>query len=218
MTAPSPSRTGSGASGGARRDHRAAGGRGGVPGVGAGAARGGGAVPRRQRPIGDDQATELLLAFGRLLRGNRQGDGMPSHLKAQFVKGLLAPRHVGALAVVALYGPLTVSELASREGLALSTASLLVTQLSQAGLVERSEDAHDRRRTVVTVAPAFRRESEAAIESKLAPLRRALARMGVRRATALLEGVGILVEEITGNGGPASTGGERSHGREECSR
>jgi DNA-binding MarR family transcriptional regulator len=181
MTAPSLSRTGSGASGDARRD---------------------------------DQATELLLAFARLLRGHRHGDGMPSHLKAQFASGLLAPRHVGALAVVALYGPLTVSELASREGLALSTASLLVTQLSQAGLVERSEDANDRRRTVVSVAPAYRRESEAALESKLAPLRRALARMGTRRATALLEGVAILVEEITGNGGSAADGA-RPHDREE---
>ncbi|HUA94022.1 MAG TPA: MarR family winged helix-turn-helix transcriptional regulator [Acidimicrobiales bacterium] len=202
MTTPSLSRTGSGAPRDARTD---------LPG--AAAARAGG------RPACDDQATELLLALGRLLRGHRHGDAMPRRLKAQFKDGLLAPRHVGALAVVALYGPLTVSELASREGLALSTASLLVTQLSQAGLVERNEDSEDRRRTVVSVAPAFRRESEAALESKLAPIRRALSRMGTRRATAMLEGLAILVEEITGSGGTSpGTDGVAPHGREEVSR
>ena len=202
MTTPSLPRTGSGAPGAARPDPSRA-----AVGPGAG------------RPASDDQATALLLALGRLLRGHRHGEGMPRRLKELFEGGSLAPRHVGALAVVALYGPLTVSELAGREGLALSTASLLVTQLSQAGLVERSEDAEDRRRTVVSVAPAFRRESEAALESKLAPIRRALARMGTRRATATLEGLEVLVEEITGSGGtPPGTDAVALHGREEVSR
>ena len=40
------------------------------------------------------------------------------------------------------------------------------------------------------------------LESKLAPLRRALARMGPQRAEAMLEGISILVEEVTGPGGP----------------
>jgi DNA-binding MarR family transcriptional regulator len=170
-------------------------------------------------PAGDDQAVALLLALGRLLRGHRHGEGLPRRLRARFANGALAPRHVGALAVVALYGPLTVSELASREGLALSTASLLVTQLSEAGLVERSEDPDDRRRTVVSVAPAFRRESLAALESKLAPIRRALVRMGTRRATAMLEGLAVLVEEI-GGGGEMSSGadGMAPHDPEEGSR
>ena len=110
---------------------------------------------------------------------------------------------------------MSVSALASREGLALSTASLLVTQLSQAGLVERREDAHDRRRTVVSVAPAYRRDSEAALESKLAPLRRALERMGSRRATALLQGLAILVEEIPCAGGAGAACSVRPDPEEE---
>jgi DNA-binding MarR family transcriptional regulator len=114
---------------------------------------------------------------------------------------------MSAFAVVALDGPLTVTELASREGLALSTASLLVTQLGEAGLVERHEDTTDRRRTVVSVAPRHRRESEAVLESKLAPLRRALVRMGPERAAAMLEGLSVLVEEVTGSVGPE---GEKS--------
>jgi hypothetical protein len=35
------------------------------------------------------------------------------------------------------------------------------------------------------------------LDSKLAPLRRALLRMGPRRSRALLEGLDILVEEVT---------------------
>lgn len=201
MTSPSLPRTGSGAPPDGRRDLRGAG------------------VTRGRPPACDDQATALLLALGRLLRGQRHGEGVPRRLKDQLAGGPLAPRHIGALAVVALYGPLTVSELARREGLALSTASLLVTQLSQAGLVERSEDADDRRRTVVSVAPAYRRESQAALESKLAPIRRALSRMGTRRATAMLEGLAVLVEEFTGSGEtPPGEDGVVSHGREEVSR
>lgn len=165
---------------------------------GAGPVRGKGKARARE----DEQAAELLLTFSRLVRGHRHHDKMPRHLQALLTSGVLAPRHIGAFAVVALVGPVTVSDLAQREGLALSTASLLVTQLSQVGLVERREDERDRRRTVVSVAPAHRRESEVVLESTLAPLRRALVRMGAERAGALLEGLAILVEEVTGSAGP----------------
>lgn len=166
-------------------------------------------------PAGHDQASELLLAFARLLRVQRHRDVLPRRIQDLLGSGFLAPRHVGALVVIAMDGPLTVSELASSEGLALSTASLLVTQLSQVGLVERREDEHDRRRTVVSVAPAYRRDSEAALESKLAPLRRALARMGSRRAAALLQGMAILVEEISGAGSAGAACRDERHDPEE---
>ena len=148
------------------------------------------------RSAEDEQASQLFLYFVRLLRGPRHTAALPVRVQALLESGFLAPRHMSAFAVVALEGPLTVSELARREGLALSTASLLVTQLGEAGLVERHEDANDRRKTVVSVAPEHRRESEAVLETKLAPLRRALARMGPARARAMLEGLGILVEEV----------------------
>lgn len=155
------------------------------------------ASSRRPR-VADGQASEMFLAFTRLLRGRRHTGGLPARVQALLESGFLAPRHLSAFAVVALDGPMTVSELASREGLALSTASLLVTQLGEAGLVERHEDTADRRRTVVSVAPRHRRESEAVLASKLAPMRRAIARMGPGRAEAMLEGLRILVEEVAG--------------------
>ncbi|HEX3946316.1 MAG TPA: helix-turn-helix domain-containing protein, partial [Acidimicrobiales bacterium] len=155
------------------------------------------------RSVEDQQASQMLLAFSRLLRGpHRRESGMPVHLQAMLKSGL-APRHLGAFAVITLAGPMTVSELARQEGFALSTASLLVTQLAEAGLVERREDTEDRRRTVVSVAPQHRLKSQEVLESKLAPLRRALVRMGPRRTRALLEGIDILVEEVRSGGAPA---------------
>jgi DNA-binding MarR family transcriptional regulator len=158
------------------------------------------------RPAEDVLASQVLLAFARLARGpHRRDSAMPSHVEALLKSGFLAPRHVGAFAVIALGGPMTVSELARQEGFALSTASLLVTQLAEAGLVERHEDATDRRRTVVSVAPEHRRESQQVLDSKLAPLRRALRRMGPRRARALLDGLDIVVEEVTRSGATTTT-------------
>ena len=140
------------------------------------------------------QAAELLLSFMRLARGPRD-HSLPSPLRDLIDSGALAPRHVSVFAVIALEGPLTVSELAGRVGLALSTTSLLVTQLADAGLVVRTEDQRDRRRTVVSIEPAHRRESLHVLESRLTPLRRALDRMGPDRAAALLEGMVMVAEE-----------------------
>ena len=147
--------------------------------------------------LSEAQAKEVLLAFARLSRGARVTPNMPRRLQELVDAGVLAPRHVGVLALVALAGPMTVSELAGHENLALSTSSLLVTQLADAGLLERREDPDDRRRTVVSVAPDFRRESATVLATKLAPIQRTLTRLGPEGTEALLEGLAILVEEIS---------------------
>lgn len=150
-----------------------------------------------------DDATHLLLAFARLARAPRRRVRMPRRVEDLVSRGELAQRHLAALAIVAVDGPLTVSELARREGLARTTASLLVTQLADAGLVERREDEADRRRTLVSIAPQHRAESVAVLEAKLAPLRRAVARMGPERAASLLAGLEILTEEMEAEAGGA---------------
>jgi len=130
---------------------------------------------------------------------------MPKHIEELVNRGVLAPRHLGAFAVISMEGPISISELAAREGFALSTTSLLVTQLAEVGLVERHEDDQDRRRTVVSIAPKYRRVSEAVLEAKLAPLRRAVARMGPGRARALVEGLEMVAEEVTAGDGAATS-------------
>ena len=69
---------------------------------------------------------------------------------------------------------MTVSELARQEGFALSTASLLVTQLAEAGLVERHEDADGPPADGRLGGPGAPAGERAVLDSKLAPLRRAL--------------------------------------------
>jgi DNA-binding MarR family transcriptional regulator len=145
----------------------------------------------------DEDAFELLLAFTRLARSAKQNEEVPTRLRSLIDEGALAPRHLTAFAIVAMHGPLSVSQLARREGCATTTASLVATQLADAGLVERSEDALDRRRTVITVAPAYRKDGGHVLKARLAPLRRAMERMGPERTRAVMEGLAILAEELT---------------------
>ncbi|HLN15358.1 MAG TPA: MarR family transcriptional regulator [Acidimicrobiales bacterium] len=151
---------------------------------------------RTRRPVEDAEAARLLLAFARMGKGARRQGVLPSHIEHLVQSGELAKRHLTAFAIIAVDGPLAVSDLARREGLAVSTASLLVTQLAEAGLVERHEDETDRRRTVVSVAPAHRAESEEVLATALAPLRRALDRIGPERVAVLLQSLEVVAEEM----------------------
>jgi DNA-binding MarR family transcriptional regulator len=156
---------------------------------------------RRKRGTGpgavaDEDAFEFLLAFTRLARSAKHNEEVPVRMRTLLDDGVLAPRHLTAFAIVAMHGPLSVSQLAQREGCATTTASLVTTQLADAGLIERREDTEDRRRTVITVAPAFRKDSQQVLNTRLAPLRRAMERMGPDRARTVMEGLAILAEEI----------------------
>lgn len=80
--------------------------------------------------------------------------------------------------------------------MALTTTSLLVTQLADAGLLERSEDAADRRRTLVAVRQSGSDEVLQIVNVHLQPLQRTLDRLGRQQAEALLEGLNVLVQEL----------------------
>lgn len=58
------------------------------------------------------------------------------------------------LIVLAEEEPLVIGQIAQRLGIGLSTGGHLVDRLVQAGLAERTEDAEDRRRTLVRLSPA----------------------------------------------------------------
>jgi DNA-binding MarR family transcriptional regulator len=108
----------------------------------------------------DDAVRELLLLMPRLV-GRAKRLGVPDALR-----GLdLAPRHLSLLSYLLFDGPLTVSQLAQRLEVAPTTVSLLVSELAAKGVVEREQDAADRRRHIVDIAHAQR----AAIEAWLAP-------------------------------------------------
>jgi DNA-binding MarR family transcriptional regulator len=94
---------------------------------------------------------EALLALGR-----------PSHLRRigeRVRAGAGLPLDRAAYPVlrgIAECGPVRLSDLATRLGVQISTASRQVKELEQAGLVERTGDPRDRRVTMLALAPAGR--------------------------------------------------------------
>ncbi len=107
----------------------------------------------------------------------------------------LSPSLSAALATVERHGPLTPSELATRERVQRPTITRVVIRLEASGLVTRAADPSDRRSALITVTPAGRALLAAARTRKDAFLSErldALApedRATLERAAALLEGM-----------------------------
>jgi DNA-binding MarR family transcriptional regulator len=136
----------------------------------------------------------LLGALTHRLR--RGGDShLPEPLRAAFAEGSLGPRHMPPLFALAMGGPASVGELAARIDLAPTTTSLLVNELSRAGLVERREDDGDRRRTIVDVSEHVRGMLVEHASPRLAMVKRALDRLEPEARAHLVQGLRELVEE-----------------------
>ncbi len=142
------------------------------------------------------EADQLLVALVRVAQAGRRRGIAPGPADPPALASL-APRHLAALTQVVFHGPLTVSALAERLGVALTTTSLLVSQLADAGLVERREDAADHRRTLASIRPDRSEEVLRLVDAHLQPLRRTLERLGRRRAGALLEDLDVLTQELS---------------------
>lgn len=112
----------------------------------------------------DDAVRELLLVMPRLV-GRVKRLPPPERLRSLD----LAPRHLSLLSLLLLDGPLTVSELAGLLGVAPTTVSLIVGDLSRKGVLMRREDDADRRRRIIDISA----ESRPAIEQWLSPGARA---------------------------------------------
>lgn len=143
---------------------------------------------------GDDlhELVQLLALIARRLRGGRS---LPPALGQAFRDGSLGPRHMQPLFSLAMKGPASVGELAQRLGLASPTASLLLNDLSRAGLVERREDERDRRRTIVSVPEEHRRGLVLLARERLGLIRRTLDRLEPEARVQFVRGLRILAEE-----------------------
>jgi DNA-binding MarR family transcriptional regulator len=153
-------------------------------------------------PSIDGQVRELLALFAGIFKGLKQDreEEKPEELQRAFDKGSLGERHFPPLIVLSLEGPMSVSELADRVGLTVATTSLLVGELSRAGLVERSEDERDRRRTIVSLSEEIRKVAEPRIQEHLQPFRRTLERLSPAARAHFMEGMRVLNEEAGGFG------------------
>src|SRR6266536_3543881 len=151
-------------------------------------------------PAIDLQVRELLALFAGILKGLKQDreEEKPEELQRAFEQGSLGERHFPPLIVLSLEGPMSVSELADRVGLTVATTSLLVGELSRAGLVERSEDERDRRRTIVSLSEEIRKVAEPRIQEHLQPFRRTLERLSPAARAHFMEGIRVLNDEAGG--------------------
>jgi DNA-binding MarR family transcriptional regulator len=137
----------------------------------------------------------LLAALSRRMRP-RGASALPEPLSAAFAEGSLGPRHMPPLFALAMGGPASVGELAARLDLAPTTTSLLVNELSRVGLVDRTEDDGDRRRTIVDVRGDLRGPLAELASKRVAAVRRALERLEPDARAHLVEGLSVLVEEV----------------------
>jgi DNA-binding MarR family transcriptional regulator len=99
----------------------------------------------------DDAIRALLLLMPRLV-GRAKRIPPPDDLRSLE----LTPRHLSLLSYLLFDGPMTVSELAARLEIAPTTVSLMVSELSRKGVLDRQEDEADRRRRIVRIAGARR--------------------------------------------------------------
>jgi DNA-binding MarR family transcriptional regulator len=163
---------------------------------------------------------ELLRVMPQVIRalkrqGQHQGGIEPNPLAKLFTSGSLGPRHVPVVVAIAVAGPITVTELAHRLGVGVSAASLMVGELARAGVLERHVDELDRRRTLVSISEPYRGGCEQFALERLAPVRRALERMGPDIRAHFLAGWHALAAE-TGAGGESIDAENQASARPAC--
>jgi DNA-binding MarR family transcriptional regulator len=97
----------------------------------------------------------LLLLFPRVV-GRVKRAPIPPELRSVAI----APRHLQLFSYLQFDGPMPVNELASKLQVAPATVSLMISDLSRKGMLERHEDETDRRRTIISIAPGSRKAVE----------------------------------------------------------
>jgi DNA-binding MarR family transcriptional regulator len=129
-----------------------------------------------------DLAGRLRLAIARSARRLRQEAGVE-----------LSPSLTAALATIDRHGPMTPSEVATRERIQRPTVTRLLARLEEAGLASRTPDPHDRRSSLISITPAGHELMDELRTRKTAYLVRRLEhldpedRLALERAAVILE-------------------------------
>ncbi|GAA4930602.1 MarR family transcriptional regulator [Streptomonospora halophila] len=148
----------------------------------------------------DADLVEGVLRFVPLLENyyRRAHDEMPEELKRTFRSHGLTGRHGGVLVQLVHGRELTVTELAERLGVRLSTASELVGDLACVGLVMRRPDPGDRRRVLVALGRDYQEPMERFMASRAAPLLRVLERLSPSELQGFAAGLEAWAREVNG--------------------
>lgn len=127
---------------------------------------------------------QLVLAFQR-----RAGE-LPAALRDA---GRLGQRHVAVLVMLAISGPLSVSELAQRSGMTVAHASLVVGELAKAGLAERDHDPADRRRILVSLSGTAQPAVAEMRQRQAEPVLRFLGQLSAAEAETFIAQLSLLL-------------------------
>ena len=144
----------------------------------------------------EEGVLELSTLLGSVVHNlKRRADPPPDAFRAAFEQNALGPRHMPVMIAVTLESGLSVSAIAARIGLSVATTSLLVGELSRAGLLERAEDPSDRRRTLVSLHKDHRAVMRRFVRRIVDPMRRTLDGLEPDARNGFLEGWRLLAEE-----------------------
>jgi DNA-binding MarR family transcriptional regulator len=147
-----------------------------------------------QDPAVEDDVKELIRLVFRFVR-NAKGHGPGiEEVRGLLEGGKFGPRHLSALFALAMSGPEAVGELADRMGLSPATVSQLVNELERGGFVDRREDPHDRRRTIVSLAERHRGPIESYARRRLKPLRVTVETLSPAERAHFIKGWRVLVQ------------------------
>src|ERR1700736_1073370 len=146
-------------------------------------------------PSVQDDLAEFASRLTTTLQDLKSVGPPPIEIRDAIDRAPLGKRHMPALLAVAAAEPISVTALAKRLGLLLSSTSTIVGELSRAGLLERAEDDQDRRRTIVRVHEDYREAMEGWLEIAIAPMRHTLERLSPQARAHFMEGWRILAQE-----------------------
>jgi DNA-binding MarR family transcriptional regulator len=143
------------------------------------------------------ELAELLPLLPALAKAmTRRSHEVPAPIKADWHRAGLAPRHMNLLITLALAGPMSVSDLSARLDVGLATTSLVVGELGRVGIVVRTEDPNDRRRTIVDLDPAHRQAISAFVGRRAGIVKRALEPLTPQERTGLVKGLRAIVAAL----------------------
>lgn len=109
----------------------------------------------------------------------------------------LAPRHLTLLAYLLFDGPTGVKALAERLEVAPATVSLMVGDLSRQGILERTEDRDDHRRTIVSIAEAHRPAISGWLAQGAATWRKVLEPLTAEQRRLVVDTIATYEREVT---------------------
>ena len=149
------------------------------------------------RQVSQVELAELLPLLNGVHKAMaRRAQEVPLAIKSVWHERGLAPRHMAVLISLALTGPMSVSELSNRLGVGLATTSLLVSELGRAGLVVRSEDETDRRRTIVDLVPQQRQAVSTFVSRRAALIKSAIEEIEPEERAGLMKGLRLIVAAL----------------------